>query len=284
MIDSARLPALGDRLDVGPLRVSPICLGLTQNARIVPAAFDAGVNFFFVTADMHWPYYEGTRKGLQDLLRRPGVSRDDIVVAGVSYVSQPEFSAAPLEELIAFLPGLQRVDLVIIGGTYRADFFARRISVGPLVGNARIGARALGATFHDRGGVLPALEARLVDIAFTRYNAQHRGAEEEIFDRLERPPRSALYTFKGAHGVVERARMTELGFGPDHWCPEPPDYYRFALRRPGPDGLLLSLFDEKELRELVDGLAKGPLDEEERVYMERLADVHLGRAEVVPDE
>src|SRR4051812_39900076 len=68
------LPAPGDRLPLGDcgLKVSPFCLGMVGEPATVPAAFDAGVNFFFVTADMHWPLYEMTRRGLADLLARGG--------------------------------------------------------------------------------------------------------------------------------------------------------------------------------------------------------------------
>src|SRR6185436_586633 len=78
----AELPKLTDRLPLGGsgLEVSPCSLGLTGDPATVPAAFEAGINFFFLTADMHWPIYEPTRRGLKLLLEgRPGV-RDAIVV------------------------------------------------------------------------------------------------------------------------------------------------------------------------------------------------------------
>src|SRR5438105_15757078 len=37
-------------------------------------AFDRGMNFFFVTADMHWPYYEGMRQGQRRARRRAGIA------------------------------------------------------------------------------------------------------------------------------------------------------------------------------------------------------------------
>src|SRR5262245_34055395 len=94
-------PKLTDRLALGRkgLRVSPICLGLAYDAATVSAAFDAGVNFFFLTADMHWPLYEHTRRGVADLLSRGGGIRDQIVVAGACYPTQPEFCTMPFQEL-----------------------------------------------------------------------------------------------------------------------------------------------------------------------------------------
>src|SRR3954463_12328826 len=114
------LPRMTDRLPLGPdgLRVSPFCLGLAGEAATVPAAFDAGVNFFFVSADMHWPLYENTRRGLADLLARGGGVRDEVVVAGVCYPTQPEFCTAPFEELVAAVPGLKTLDVLLAGGVY----------------------------------------------------------------------------------------------------------------------------------------------------------------------
>src|SRR5262245_1480387 len=121
-------PRLSDRLPLGPvgLRVSPFCLGMVVERATVPAAFDAGVNFFFVTADMHWPLYENTRRGLVDLLARRSSIRDDMVVAGVCYPTQPEFCSAPFQELVESVPGLKGLDLLVAGGVYGGEFRARR--------------------------------------------------------------------------------------------------------------------------------------------------------------
>ncbi|SRR6266550_8217075 len=65
------LPKANDRLPLGKtgLTVSPFCFGRTASADTVVAAYEAGINFFFVTADLHWPFYDGIRRGLAKLLR-----------------------------------------------------------------------------------------------------------------------------------------------------------------------------------------------------------------------
>ena len=68
------LPRLTDRIPLGDgLLVSPVCLGAVPSPKVVPAAWEAGINFFFVTADMHWPMYEPLRRGLESLFKKPGV-------------------------------------------------------------------------------------------------------------------------------------------------------------------------------------------------------------------
>ena len=92
-----RLPRFTDRLRLSDtdLRVSPVCLGKVRSDRTIAAAFEAGINFFFLTADMHWPLYEASRRGLEKLIRSRRGIRDQIVVAAASYVTQPEFCTMP---------------------------------------------------------------------------------------------------------------------------------------------------------------------------------------------
>ena len=68
------------------------------------AAFDAGINFFFLSVDMHWPLCEGMRRGLEALLARGGGVRDEIVGGVVSYLEQPLFQAFRVHEVIDAAP------------------------------------------------------------------------------------------------------------------------------------------------------------------------------------
>ncbi len=47
-----------------PLAVGPVCLGAVGSANVIRAAYDAGINFFSIAVDMHWPLYEPVRRGL----------------------------------------------------------------------------------------------------------------------------------------------------------------------------------------------------------------------------
>jgi hypothetical protein len=276
--------AFTDRLKLADgLDVSPICLGWVGRPSVVSAAYDAGINFFFLTADMHWPLYEAARLGLRDLLRRRGV-RDRIVVGAVSYVGQPEFCHVPFLEVLDAVPGLRTLDLTIIGGVYAADFLVRlneyrrhrQRDGGP---RHLPGVKGTGATFHDRGAALLSLNHRLVDVAFARYNPDHPRAEEELFPRLPRRPRNLLFNFNSTRGHVEDRRFKELGLSAKHWRPTVTDHYRFALRQPAIDGLLCGLEDTKELTALGAALASDALTEEEAAYMRDLADLAAGRRE-----
>lgn len=271
------LPQLTDRLPLGTsgLEVSPICHGMTPDPSTIPAAYEAGINFFFVTADMHWPLYEGLRRGLRDLLDGNPAARDSIVVGVVAYVTQPEFTYAPFLEVLEELPPLQRIDLLIAGGAYgheiggRIDIYKARRESG------HAGARAIGTTFHDRKAALETLDRGVLDIAYVRYNPGHPRARTDLFQHVKSRAdgrTTLLYNFKSTDGSVEdEAEYVALGLAPDNWRPPITDYYRFALTEPALDGILCSLPGERGVRELSDALAKGPLDAEDQQYLMELS-------------
>src|SRR5947207_1008642 len=121
------LPQFTDRLPLGTsgLRVSPICLGQVRHPESVLAAYEAGVNFFFITGDLHWPLYEELRRGLELLLRRGGGIRDEIVVAACSYCTQPELPVGAIQETLAAVPGLERIDVAVAGCAYGHELLHR---------------------------------------------------------------------------------------------------------------------------------------------------------------
>jgi hypothetical protein len=284
----AELPKLTDRLPLGTsgLEVSPICVGIVGEPAVIPAAFEAGINFFFVTADMHWPLYEATRRGIAQLLEgRPG-ARDEIVVAAVAYVAQPEFLWMPFQEVVDELPRLGRLDVTIAGGAYGGEIDRRLETFERNRQKKLVGTRAIGASFHDREAALRIIEGGALDVAFVRYNPRHPTASEDLFPHLtarEAGRRTLLFNFKSTVGCIEsEARYAELGVGPDYWRPHPTDYYRFALTEPALDGILCSLPRADMVGDLVDALAEGPLDENDHKYLLDLGELDRGAAHIEP--
>jgi hypothetical protein len=273
------LPRPADRLTLNrTLKVSPFCLGIVRDPRTVSHAFDMGINFFFLSADMHWPAYEATRRGLEDLLARSPRIRERVVVAAVAYVTQPEFCHVPFLEVLEAVRGLGHLDVTVAGGSYRSDFAARaeqfalhRLPGGP-------GAKAFGVSFHDRRMAAKAFREKLVDIGFVRYNALHAGAEKDLFPHLPSRRRALLYNFTSTQGFLRAERYAELGLTEDHWRPALTDYYRFVLARPEIDGLLCAPRTPAEVDGLARALEEGPLTEEERLYIRDLAELALGKA------
>ena len=277
------LPKLTDRLALGDsgLSVSPFCLGMVSSDDTACTAFDAGINFFFLSADLHWPAYELARRGLEKLLARGQGVRDHVVVAMVSYVTQPEFCAGALYEGLAAVSGLDTIDLAIIGGAYSHEFLTRVHVYDQIRRHGNLGARVIGTTFHDRMAALLSVNNNLVDLAFIRYNPIHSGARVDLFPNLTKPTATLLYNFKSTTGFLPPERYAELGLNDDYWQPEITDYYRFALTRPEIDGLLCSPATPQEVEALAEALEEGPLDEEEENYLLDLALLEQGRGTLV---
>jgi len=272
------LPRLTDRLPLGRsgLHVSPVCLGMVPRPETVLAAFDAGINFFFLSVDMHWPLYEGTRRGLEALLARGGGVRDEIVVGTVSYLEQPLFQAFQVQEVIDAVAGLDRVDLIIAGAVSSPASFYSRLEPMTAARGARFrGARALGATFHSRRLAVTAATFDLLDILYVRYNTAHPGARVDLFPSLPPARTSRIYNFKSTMFKITAEMLPSLGLSSARYpLPDIPDYYRFALSRPELDGILASPKTPEEVEALAAALAKGsllPEEEEHMVWLSSLA-------------
>lgn len=277
-----RLPRPTDRIRLGTtgLRVSPLCLGMVHSPKVVLEAFEAGINFFFVTADMHWPMYEELRKGLRLLLQSRRGIRDEIVVAATCYPTQPDFNTLPFSEVLQFAPWLERIDVAVMGGCYAPDFMPRL----PVYLDHRqrrfAGIRAIGATFHERAAVPSAVNHETLDIAFLRYNAEHPGAAHDVFPHLSPSARVPIFNFKSTWAFVGDDTFRSLGLPPGSWHPQISDHYRFALTTPHLAGALVAPRTSRELRALFDALERGPLTQSEQHYLINLCRLASGEVEL----
>jgi aryl-alcohol dehydrogenase-like predicted oxidoreductase len=253
---------------------------MVDDPAVVSAAFDAGINFFFLTADMHWPLYEAARRGLADLLRRGGGIRDDLVIGIVSYVARREFCHSPFAEARDAIPGLDRIDVTIAGGAAEGELDARREEYAHHGG--AFGARAFGASFHERSLAARVMAARAADIGFVRFNPVHRGALDDLFPSLQARAPSLVYNFKSTTGYLSEAAITHLGLSSSHWRPLATDYYRYALARPELDGILCALRGAGQVEALAQAVERGPLTDEETAYLDDLADLARGEARLAP--
>jgi hypothetical protein len=279
-----RLPQPTDRLPLGAsgLEVSPICLGLVEDPDTIAAAFSAGINFFFLTADMHWPLYEPARRGLARLLARH--PRDSIVVAVVSYVAQPEFLWVPFQEVRDAVAGLERIDVTIAGGAYGHEIDGRLATFARHRDLRHVGARAIGASFHDREAARRVIADDKIEIAFARYSPLHPGASDDLFPHVGvhgDDRQTLLFNFKTTTGyLASDAHYAALGIDHEYWRPRITDYYRFALAEPALDGILCALPGPRAVDELVEALAAGPLDDEGRQYLRDLGALKRGGVKV----
>jgi hypothetical protein len=245
-----------------------LCIGITGEPEVVPAAYDAGVNFFFISGDLHWPLYDGVRRGLEMLLDRGGSIREDIVVSVVSYLDLPIFQALQFHEVINSVRGLKRVDLLIAGAVWNEhNLYARLDPMLRARSSAYLGSSAVGASFHHRRSALSGINSNLIDIGYIRYNTAHPGAGMDTLPFL-RPDRVGLvYNFKSVLSQVTPERFARMGLDDRYWLPRPVDYYRFVLTHPSIDGVLCSPATVSQFDEFVSALKEPPLTQQEQDYM-----------------
>jgi aryl-alcohol dehydrogenase-like predicted oxidoreductase len=102
-----------------------------------------------------------------------------------------------------------------------------------------------------------------------RYNAAHRGAEQDIFPYLQpTDPGVVSYT---------ATRWTYLLRRPKTWpkdgrIPDAGLCYRFVLSNPNVDVCMTAPTNVNQFRENLAALNKGPLDAEEMEYMRKFGD------------
>lgn len=270
-----------DRVHVGALEVSPLCLGAVADPATVERAFSAGINFFFISSDLHWPMYRHTREGLHRLLAA-GTPRDELVIATASYVAQRDFAGASFDDIRHHEPGLGRIDVLVAGGVYMDDFLARRAVLEAARDRGDTGAHTLGASFHDRAAARLAIVHELVDIAFVRYNALHPGARSDLFPGIPAGTGTPAYVFNATRGWVADGDTEGLLPDEDYWRPTITDHYRFAISTPGVAGILCAPATPGELDEALEALAEGPLDVESQDHMIELAQLAARAAQRQP--
>lgn len=269
------LPELHARVPLGDtgLTVSPFCIGVTKEEDTVLAAYDLGVNFFFLSADLHWPVYDATRRGLARLFTERQDARQHVVIAVVSYLSDPLFRELQFHEVTEAVPGLEKVDVLVAGAvSAQQDWASRNASLAAARVRKHMGACAVGATFHSRELARDSIVTGSVDLAFVRYSARHPGAQKEVFANLSEIERTSIFSFKSVAGHVPHIKFMQMDRRSFPWWPRISDYYRFALSTPHVQGILASPMTPAELFDIHQGLRAGPLDAEQMNYMVRLCE------------
>jgi aryl-alcohol dehydrogenase-like predicted oxidoreductase len=272
-------PKPTERIHLGAssLWVSPFCLGWVEDPDTVLAAFDIGINFFFLPSDYHLPLYRHTIEGIQRLLARGTDMRDRIVVAGVGYIENPAFFSGTLQELLWAVPELGRLDVGLAGAVTSASE-SRIAQLDAMRKDGELDVAAIGASFHSRSCARTAIERAALDIAFIRYNPLHPGAREDVFPFVGEHRAVTLFNFVNAAGYVDDASWRRLGLSSALWHPQLHDYYRFALTRPEIDGLLVAPKVPAHVERILRAVEAGPLSAEEEEHLIDLALLQVGLA------
>ncbi|MBI4666669.1 MAG: aldo/keto reductase [Nitrospinae bacterium] len=138
--------------------------------------------------------------------------------------------------------------------------------------------RHLAISGHNRKAFPEFAASGLYDAMMTRYNAVHRGAEDEIFPHIdkERSVRPAITTYTTTcWGQLLKSGNTPSGEA----TPKASDCYRFVMSNPTVDVCMSGPKNMDELKEALSALDKGEMSEAEMKWMRKVGDyIHSGKA------
>jgi aryl-alcohol dehydrogenase-like predicted oxidoreductase len=230
--------------------------------KAIHAAVDEGLNFFF-----GFGIDTQLVKALRDVFKG---NRERFVLATGAYnliIGYPNLRRTLEKRLRQF--STEYIDTFMFLGVMKEKEFPPKV-LEELVRFKEEGkVKSIGISCHNRP-LLGTLAAKgTLDVLMLRYNAAHRGAERDVFPYLEtHDPGIVSYT---------ATRWAELMRRPKSWpkdglIPDAGMAYRFVLSNPHVHVCLTAPANERQLRENVAALRRGPLNEEEMHFMMQFGD------------
>jgi aryl-alcohol dehydrogenase-like predicted oxidoreductase len=249
----------------------PVCrLGLSGSyrpgERAIRRALDEGVNFFFL--------FGFDFQSIRVLRGLNADRREKLTFAtgAYNYLLGYQNLKKTLEKRLSQLK-TDYIDVFnFLGVTKRADFPQRaQDELAALRADGRV--RAISMSCHDRKFAGELAGAGKLDAVMIRYNAAHRGAEQDIFPHVEEHGTGVLaYTATRWRFLMRRPR----GWAGSVMTAG--DCYRFALSHPNVDVCLTAPRSESELMANLEAARKGPLAEEDLAWMREFGDAVNAKA------
>ena len=241
----------------------------TGDERFIEEAVDQGVNYLY-WGSIRRPAFG---RAIRSVARR---DRSRVVVTVQSY-SRVAALLAPSIEIALRRTGLGYFDFLLLGMWNRPPYSALVDAAQRL--KARGLVRHLMMSTHNR----PSLQDHFrqfergespFDAFMLRYNAVHRGAEQDVFPHLPaaRKPAILAYTATRWGHLCDPAKMP-AGEAP----PPARDCYRFALSNPSVDMVLCGPKNREQMQEALRALDAGPLAPDEMKRLQRIGDHIYGR-------
>jgi predicted aldo/keto reductase-like oxidoreductase len=260
-------------IDLGEtgLRVSRLGIGssFTSDARVIEEAFDQGVNYLY-WGSIRRPAFG---RAIRSLARR---DRDALVVTVQSYTRVAALMA-PSVEIALRRCGLDHFDFLLLGMWNQPPGPALVEAALRLKERGRV--RHLMLSTHNRPSLQEHFDAYArdespYDAFMLRYNAVHRGAEQDVFPHLpaSRRPGILTYTTTRWGHLCDPAKMP-----PGESVPPARDCYRFALSNPDVQMVLCGPKNREQMQEALAALEAGPLTPAEMERMHRIGDHIYGR-------
>ena len=250
------------------LVVSPLGIGggYGIDERSLDWAFEHGINYFFWASWL--PTYRPMERFLKSLLKN---HREEIVIATAPYSWLFPGSIERAVQRHLRRLDIDHIDLFLLGwvmreSQQRAVEELKRIKEKGLI-------RFAGFSGHKRPLISDVSQKWSVfDVLMVRYNAAHRGAEGEVFSRLDEKNRQGIVAFNALkHGtMLKRPRA----WPENRPIPTARECYRFVLSNPCVDLCLCGPRKLEHIKELAAIIEEGPMSPEELEHMREFGDAH----------
>jgi aryl-alcohol dehydrogenase-like predicted oxidoreductase len=242
-------------------------LGLASSygapAKAFEEAFEKGCNYFVWNT-----FIRGRSKEMLTALRNiiQKGQRDKLVIAMHSYGHNALLNNIYLHRSLRAL-GTDHIDVMLLG------YYSWRPSQFVLNGALKLKdkgyTRFIGVTGHNRP-LFPKLDKEnIFDVFHVRYNAVHRGAEQDVFPLLDPANRPGIVSFTATSWgqLLNTGKLAE-----NEIPPTATDCYQFVLSNPVVDVVLTGPKTLEQMRENLAVLDRGPMDEAELARMHRVGD------------
>ncbi len=235
--------------------------GLPTSA--IERAFERGCNYFsWGTAT------KGKRANMRQAIRNITASgrRDDMIVAVFSY-SHIAWLTENLFWRTMKQGGIEYVDVLLLG--YYNKRPPERIIEGALRMRDKGMVRHIGLSSHNRKLFPELAELGIFDLFHIRYNAAHRGAEDETFPFLKGDDKPGVVSFTATRWgeLIKQKKMPE---GYD--APRAADCYRFVMSNPAVDVCMTGARDSAQMDEALRALDMGVMNSDELERMRFIGD------------
>ncbi len=242
-------------------------LGLSATNRpgkkTVYRAFDAGINYFFA-----YGFDTQMLSVLKDLFRS---RRDELVIASGAYnllIAHTNLRRS-LEKRLRQL-GTNYLDVFLFLGVMKEKQLPDDVLEEMRRFKEEGKVRAIGISTHERKLAGRLAEQGALDVFMVRYNAAHRGAEQDIFPYLEEHNSGVVsYTATRWGYLVRRPK----GYPQDGRVPTAAECYRFVLSNPKVHVCMTAPSNEKHLEANLKSIQEGPLSDEDIAFMKEFGDV-----------
>ena len=247
-------------LEVGRLGISSSYGAKTETFE---EAFECGCNYFtwgtFIKGDSR-----EMKKAIKNIAAKG--MRDKLVISVFTYAHEPFLTNYFLNKRLKAL-SLDYIDILLLGyfpkvPSKRILDAARKLKEEGLV-------KFIGISGHNRKMFKELISIPDIDILHVRYNAAHRGAEQEVFPYFQYDHRPGIVSFTATRwGKLLNPKKLPHAENPLSAS----DCYRYVLSNSSVDVCMMGFRNSEQLRENLSALEMGSLSQEEIKYIERIGE------------